>query len=307
MALSRLQATGMSSGTNSASVTFSSTPSAGNMITVNVCILNPGVGAYTFNVTDNKGNTYTVNSSGISNGVRAVAGYAFNITSSATFTVTAQKLTGSDTLTFFLCAEEWSGTGLTDPLAGSGTATGLSTSASATTAATGASEVAVIATMACRRINFNITAITVGALTPAFTQEFEQLASSFGAMGGEGDTRDDNTGTASGAQAVSWAISASGTNVNWAAAIIALAAAPPGSVVRMSQFSREIAEQDGTSPIHMSQFAREVAYPFACTPSGVPIPTPPPTPQPGCPEIFEAAPVTPDDGCDQGGVTTPSV
>lgn len=183
--------------------------------------------------------------------------YADNIAvSGGTFSITIAR-SGVDALQILARAIEYAGSGTANPLVGSETGIGNSSSPSCATGTTGSPEVAVIAALSAFRLNFDITNITVGAQTPAFLEEYEQLASSFGVLAGEGDARIDNTGTASGAQSVSWTMN---VGINWAAAIIPLYSTRPSAFIRLTEFSREVLEQDGTVAIRMTQFAREILY-----------------------------------------------
>jgi hypothetical protein len=305
MAITRVQATPVGSGSGvvasaTATFTFPVTPTAGNFIVVLFAVAGGDQTPITVTVTDNQGNTYHSAGAPVpTNGVDSYIYYAWNVAASGTFTITAHKTVGSGAgaLEIRGCAVEWSGIGLVDPIVGFGS----SGSSSCTTLPTGSAEVLVCAVYSAIRLNFNITAITVGAKTPAFLQEWERLSNTPFALVGEADTR---VSTDNAAESASWSVSTNPSGPN--SMIAAFAAAPPGATMHLSQFSREVFELDGTVGVNLSQYAREVFYPFACTPSGVPIPTPPPTPQPGCPEAFEASPIAPGDGCD-GQVTTPSV
>jgi hypothetical protein len=217
-------------------------------------------GLVSFTVADNQGNTYILGAdSGDANGARAFVYYAYNIASSGTFTITV-TWTGPTNFDWEMEAVgiEYFGFGTANPLVGSGTNRGNGNAVSVTTAATGAPEVAVIGVETSLRLNFNITSITVGAVVPAYTQEYEHLTSSPITMGCEADSRVDTT---SGAQALSWTVI---TSSNWGAAIIALYSAPPTAVVNLTQQGRHVLEQELSAAVNLTQMARQVLYRYTC-------------------------------------------
>lgn len=263
MGITRIQATPVVSGTGTQTLTFGTTPLSGSVIAVMASSYRNGAG-FTFSAADNQGNSYHTTDSGDRNGTRAWIFFAYNITTGSPFTVTLTAAgAGGASAQIEAVAVEFADFGAANPLVGEAIATGLSTTASVTTASTGAPEVAVIAVVSTFRLNFDVTAITVGAQTPAFLQEYEKLASGFGVLAGESDSR---IVSSSAAQSASWSISASGANSNWAAAIIALYSVPPPGILNMTQMGRQVAELQGTAVIRMTQMARQVLYPFTCSP-----------------------------------------
>jgi hypothetical protein len=98
---------------NSLAATFDSTPGAGTLIVVFAA----GSNTATLSCADNKGNTYA---SAVGGGASAIF-YAYNVTSSATFTVTVSA-SAYGSMDIYLM--EWSGFGTSDPKDQTGSGTG---------------------------------------------------------------------------------------------------------------------------------------------------------------------------------------
>lgn len=121
---SLVQSTGARSGGNSATGNFSSLPTAGNAIFVELGLGRSGGNDPTGGVSDNQGNTYHQAKTLRLNGSRAEIWYTWNIGSpSGTFTITCTNAGGGSGVTYF-DALEFSGFGTNDPLFTTASASG---------------------------------------------------------------------------------------------------------------------------------------------------------------------------------------
>lgn len=288
MAILRAQATPPQSASGDLTLTFGSNVTAGSTIVVPIIGWRSGAGI-ALTISDSQGNTYQLGANpGNNNNSRAWIYYAFNVVGGACV-VTVDQTQGGTQAQLMACAIEYTGMGAADPLVGSGTALDGDNSMSVSSSVTGATEVAVVAACALFRLNFNITAITIGvpASGPAYTEEFEKLASSANTLAGEADSR---VVTDSGAQTATWAITSTDP-AGGSQGIVVLSAVQPPADARLTQVSRETVEQETTTSVFLTQIAREVLYPFTCENNS---PTPSPT---GCPDQTALAPVTPPNAC----------
>lgn len=250
MAFTRVQgksARGSSNG-NTVSVTFNSTPTAGNLIIVQA-IGSRVSGSFTFTVSDNKGNTYNQAAlSALNDRGRSGIFYAYNIASSATFTVTCKDTDFPATTpanTIEIAISEWSGFGASDPVALNTTGTGSGTSVSTGTTAAAPENNCVIAAVFTSRNDGGSS--TVDAETPAWTQEFEDLADF---PSGEADTR---IVTAGGTQSCHWTTSSS---VNWSAALAVFVEAAPHPPIRATQIVQGVSSINPPTPVRATQIVQ---------------------------------------------------
>jgi len=273
MPIAKVQSTTPVSSTGSIVLTFSATPIPGALITVPFSTYRNGNTQTVTSVVDNQsGNTYKLaKATGDSNGNNSFIYYAYNVNSSGTFTVTVTMSLGNTQI--MGTATEWSGFGAADPIVGSGSAISVNPP-TCTTGATGISPVAVVACMTTFRLNFNLTAITVDASSPAWTQEYQQLSNTIFTLVCESDSR---VVSSSGTEAVTWTITGASPG-NPCCCIAAFNGTPPIADVIDYQISRQVMELDGTVQAVAYQIARQVMYPFTCTPG----PPPPPPGASGC-------------------------
>lgn len=278
---------GSSTGSANVTLTFPGVATVGHLIVVPI-ICRAGLGSEDVTVADDAGNTYTLKKGSNANDNKAILAYAYNIAAPGTpITVTVHPL-GSSQQTMARAIEH-SGFGAADPIVGFGSSTGNSTGPNTSMGDPGVSDVLLYGLFANFRLNFNITSITVQAVVPAWTEEFEKLSSVFGTLTGEADERE-ITGAA-GAQAISWTVN---TGINWSAVIVGFYGTPPTALIQMHQLARETLETDGgVVSCSLHQYAREVLYPFTCS-------APPPPGTTGCPEGLPPAPVVGRPGCTAG-------
>lgn len=202
---------------DSSAATFVSTPTAGNLIVVTVFgWRTPGAGGFRMAsnaVTDNKGNTYTqaVQSAldPTNSNVSTSIFYAYNITSSATFTITVDP-TGVGNY-FSWAASEVSGATTGDPLDKTTSNTGTNATAPSTGSTTATSQANEIV-FAVHVNDVTQTSITVDTFSPVFTELMENLDAA-NHIPGESDYR---VISASGTQSCSWTLASASP---WSASI----------------------------------------------------------------------------------------
>jgi len=250
-ALARVQATpkGTSATSLTNSVTFATPPTIGNGIVVPVNIWNVTVST----VTDNYGNTYTR------------AAQKLGTPTSEIWYCSAITATGASfTITVTLSTTNWS---VAIAIEVSGVGTGLSVDQFSTAGTTGAiagSTVTVGPTAALTANNVFVaallglaslqSAITVETVTPAWTEEFEELTTAY--VGGEADSR--VLTTASGATtSATWTLGTGGT---WSGALVAFRAGVVASstAARVSQQVAETLSQPTAPAARVSQQVAEL-------------------------------------------------
>jgi hypothetical protein len=223
MALARVQATGRVSAaaTTSVSLTFATPPTVGNAIIVLAARYQPA-GA-TISCADNRGNPYTLAVTVGPNPMGAAIFSCAALTASAApFTVTL-TFSGGSTGYWETAALEVSGvgTGLTVDQSVSQSAT----SATPSTGTTPALTVNEVLLAAVHAIGANQASLVVQTVSPAWTEEFENLNYS-ATVAGEGDTRI-VTGATGTTQTCSWTAATAAT---WGAALAAFKAGVPATV-----------------------------------------------------------------------------
>lgn len=218
MALARVQATARGNHGFAASFTFpafAAPPTVGNALILFVCNWSASPAIAT--ITDNRGNTY-VQADDITNTIGARIWYCAKIVATGSpFTITASYV-GAGLNYATSCAIEVSGVGtglLIDQLAHAtgGVGSGFTVATGSTPALTGPEN--FLAALTASR---GVGATTVETVSPAWTQEFEDLTTS--TCPGEGDTRV-VTGTAGTTTSASWTIA---TQNSWAATVVAFRA-----------------------------------------------------------------------------------
>ena len=230
MALARVQGTGrvFATSTTSVALTFAAPPTVGNGIVVLVSLFQ-AIGPMTTTCADNRGNTYasaaTRNTAGVQ--ISSTIHYCSLVGTTGTpFTVTLTITSGTGVY-FEAAAVEVSGVGTgllldqTATNAGSGTAISTGTTAGLT-----GTEVLLVAAHA---VAANQSTITVATVTPAWTQECENLSYS-ATIASEGDTRV-LTSAAGTTQAATWT-DAPGGNFTAVLAAFKAGASGGGSVSR---------------------------------------------------------------------------
>jgi hypothetical protein len=220
MALSRVQVTPKVSGTGTATLTFSTPPSVGNAIAV---LLSLWAADQPPGATDNYGNAYQ----GIvwqANGNPRIAILVCPTirATGASFTMTV--VTGTAGVAYYAGAAV-EVTGLAGGLfrldqAASGTGSSA-TPATGTTAALTGSDVFSVAVFA---FGAGLASITVDSVSPAWTQEYEELP--FTNVPGEGDSRARSSAVGT-TESCGWTCNTSGA---WAAAVAAFRAVPLAAV-----------------------------------------------------------------------------
>lgn len=167
---------------DSDSTTFDSTPASGsNIVVVIYGWRSNASGGFLVpdgSVTDNKSNTYTAAvRGGVSNGANAAIFYAENVTSSATFTVTVNPTGTANYFSYTLY--ELAGAATSSSLDVTASATGTFTAPATTPPATGNLTGTTAQNdeieFAAVSQNGDQVAITVGSVTPAYTQSQEQV------------------------------------------------------------------------------------------------------------------------------------
>lgn len=190
MALARVQATAKVTSSNTATVAipFTTPPALGSAVIVLVNFWrSPGPGPVPNTCTDTRGNTYTLATFQHYSGQAAVTGIFCCPSVTATgapFTITVTHTSGAGAY-WVAQAVEYSGVGaglVLDRVAGAFGSS--STPATGATAALTGADVVQAASMAIQQSH---SFITVGAATPTWTQEFEELASTN--IAGEANTR----------------------------------------------------------------------------------------------------------------------
>lgn len=206
-------------------ISFGSLPSTGNAVIVAFQGYQSGITLSSNAVTDNQGNTYTRATAWVQSSDYGVGIYhCLNVTgSTGTFTVT---LTGGGTgvCQGILTVLEFSGLSSFDGAASTGSGLGSPT---VTYAVVGSGAVQVGACLA----NASQSSITVDTLSPAWTEEAEQLSVSY--MPGEIDSRIADIG--SGNFTAAWTPSSAAAV--WAAAVAVYSAASTGVASTLPQIA----------------------------------------------------------------------
>lgn len=222
MALARAQAIAR---TTAASASFASPPSVGNGILVEISQWH-GSGTMPSSVTDNRGNVYTL-----------VAQRGSGNSSASIFVCSLIAATGSPFTITVGGAQVWQwsaqeisdvGTGLVlDRIAtANGTGTAVSTGAMSALRATDEILAAVVTVPATQ------ASLTVEALSPTWTEEFEFLTyAAFSTVAGEADTRIVSSAVGT-TPSANWTLATSGA---WVAAAAAFARGVPSTDVRITQ------------------------------------------------------------------------
>jgi len=228
---------------------FTVPPTLGNAIIVPVTLRGSASFA-TATCTDTYGNSYARATTALQTAGTDTACAIYYcdtvVATGAGFVVTVAGIGGSSSCT--ICAIEVNpGTSL--GLGLDQTATGIGTSTTPATAATAPLTAAEVFVVAVHVHETNQASITVEAVTPSWTQEFEQLSSG----PGEADSRR-LTGVAGTTTSVSWTLPTTG---NWAAALAAFRAVTTAPPTRVTQAAVELLSLP-TAPARVTQGLIEV-------------------------------------------------
>jgi hypothetical protein len=262
MALTHIQTTPQATRNASTTivVTFATPPALGNGILFLLQYHFYGSSPIT-SVTDNKGNTYTLAVSirdVTSNGMQADVYYCAKVTATgASFAVTAAMVGDASAVAVEVGGVTAAGLSLLTTV----TATG-SSKTPATGTATPLAGVTTAMLVAVHAIGIGGTVCAVGSATPAWTQESEQLTSSFAA--GESDTVI-LTSPSGVVPTCSWTWTSAGS-ASWAAVLAAFGdgtpTTPPDVVARTTQVALEVFNAQSAT-VRSTQLALEVFYPIA--------------------------------------------
>ncbi len=265
MAIVRVQSTGKVRKTpadgSPVNLTFPGNVTAGNLIVVEIAEWKNNNNPVASISTDSLGNSY-VNEASLrsitSSNSRALIIYAYNIAGGACtvpITVSGQYTTA--------CATEFSGFTADDPLDVGATKVGNSTTPNVgPTAAAFDPDSLVCAVFG---VSATMASITVDAVVPAFTQEFEELSFSF--EPGEGVSR---IVSAAGTESCSWT---NGTSGNWAASIAVFSENPPLPQVNLTQIGMRALVVAANPQTNLTQISRRVLYSFTTCGAQPPVPT----------------------------------
>lgn len=167
---------------DSSNVTFDATPASGSLIVVVIygwrANASGGFLVPDGSVTDNKTNTYTAAvRGGVSNGANAAIFYSENVTSSATFTITVNPTGTANyfSYTIYELAGAATSSSLDQIASATGTFTAPATNQPATGNLAGTTAQNDEIEFAAVSQNGDQVAITVGVVSPTYTQSQEQL------------------------------------------------------------------------------------------------------------------------------------